>query len=83
MTQHLDGTTDGTFRHYEHALAQIAAGRLDNGRALGGATAMEIARNCLFAVGVSWTGGVPCSFSSNPQRDGHVITQPTPNGETA
>ena len=66
MSEHLDGTIDGTIRHFEAALAQIAAGRLDNGRPLGGATAQDIARNCLFSIGTSWTGGVAHSFSSRP-----------------
>jgi hypothetical protein len=64
MSEFLDGTMDGTIRHFESALAKIAAGRLDNGRPLGGATAQDIARSCLFATGTSWTGGVASSFSS-------------------
>jgi hypothetical protein len=61
MSQH---TEDETVRHFEAALAQIAAGRLDNGRPLSGSAAQEIARNCLFAIGTSWTGGIPNSASS-------------------
>lgn len=58
MSDYLDGTTDGLIRHLEAALAQIAAGRLDNGRALSSGTSQEIARDCLFAVGTSWMDGV-------------------------
>jgi hypothetical protein len=70
MSEHLDGTTDGMIRHFEAALAQIAAGRLDCGRPLSGNAAQEIARNCLFAIGTSWTGGVANSASSRPKLGG-------------
>jgi hypothetical protein len=37
------------------ALVSIARGREDNGRALGGSTAQDVARSALFRHGINWS----------------------------
>ena len=41
------------------ALSEIARGRTDNGRALGGETARQIARQAMTDMGHSWSDSVP------------------------